>query len=187
MHIALLLIAAGAFFVTGCKTTETASTGGHRVFVTVDEHHVISDNHGETQRVKFIIKDDEGGLTVIEGVPSDPEIEFRISQLKAKGLMAGAHDLNDKHVFIKKDFTAKDRRVVIMTREGNGETTLHLDGAHALTEHIHTEHTGDGDVKMHKEIIIIKGDNEEEVRARLKELGIELDIELEMEVEEVEG
>lgn len=186
MRIALILIAAGAFFVAGCKTTETASTDGHRVFVKIDKHHIMNDKDGETKHVKFVIADGKGGLTVIEGGPSDPEIELQIAQLKASGMLTGVSGLDDKQVIIKKSDAGKSRHVIIMKSEDDGEAMLHMDATHQ-----HAEHDGDGDVQMHKEIIIIRGENEEEVRARLKEHGIELDIELELELdvedEEVEG
>lgn len=93
MRITLVLIAAGALFISGCKTTESASARGHEILVKVDNH----DTGGEDgkRKIDVIILRDGEDFRHIEGDPDSPEVQAQLAMLKAEGI----HVMDDSNQF----------------------------------------------------------------------------------------
>lgn len=169
MRIAIALMAAGAIFVSGCKTTQMASETDHEIFVTVDG------DHGDAERkVSIVVKRDGEEPIHIEGDAASPEVQEQLALLKADGIPGmGDHDFfghagsdGKKHKWVVKYDDEHDHGETV---ESNGEYVLIVKGDKPV------KHEG-----AHKKVIVIKGNNEEDVRKQLKEHGIELEFDFEL-------
>lgn len=186
MRIAFALIAAGAFVVSGCKTTETALADGHEVFVSIDREF-IEDDGDKKGHVNIIIKRDGEDTIHIEGDPASPEVKKQLAMLGAEGIhvMGGDHNVHlagpdgMKHKRIMKHDTENSFEIIL-----EGDEVADLDGHYMI---IKKGSGPDGDTHhmgVHKKVIVIKGGSEEEIREQLKKEGIELEFDLELDDEE---
>lgn len=181
MRIALTLLAAGAFVVSGCKTTEQASKETHEIFVKVDEDHMSDGEHGQ---VHVIIKRDGEKTIIIKGDMDDPDVQEQMAHWDVEELhaMAGEHD--GEHNWVLKMGDDYSQRVIV-----DIEKTISGDGKFEIIMMGEDEHDHDAAHAKHKKVFIIRGENEEEIRKQLKEHGIEgnYDVEFDlMEEDEVE-
>ena len=169
MRIALALMAAGAFFVSGCKTTQMASEANHEIFVTVEG------DHGDAERkVSIVVKRDGEEPIHIEGDAASPEMQEQLALLKADGIS----EMGDDDLFGHAGSDGKKHKwVVKYDNEHDHGETVESDGEYVFIV------KGDKSVKnegAHKKIIVIKGDDEEDVRKQLEEHGIELKFDFEL-------
>ena len=237
MRITFVLIAAGALFISGCKTTESASAGGHEILVKVDSH--ATGREDGKRKIDVIILRDGEDFRHIEGDPDSLEVQAQLAKLKAEGVqvMDGSNQfrrsesdrephkwiikhkdekdhghnadvdmfvtIDGEHVTIRKngtmdnvggdgpsiDFetmTLEGGKHIIIKKDGKMEAIVipdEADGKHVFilkgNEHVKRE-------GVHKEVIVIEGDSEEEVRKQLKEHGIVLEFEFDEDVSEEE-
>lgn len=92
MRIALALMAAGAFFVSGCKTTQMASETDHEIFVMADGDHDDADRH-----VSIFIRRDGKEPVHIEGDATSPDVQEQLALLKAEGIVVMGDDDHFSH------------------------------------------------------------------------------------------
>jgi hypothetical protein len=180
MRIALALLAAGAFIVSGCETTEQASKETHEIFVKIDENHMGDGEHGQ---VKLVIKRDGKKTIIIKGDLDDPEVQEQMAHWNVEGLHAMAGEDGGEHHWVMKMDTDHAQHVIVdieKTISGDGKFEIIMKGEGA--------HDHDAAHVKHTKVFIIKGENEEEIRKQLKEHGIEGDFDIEFDlVEEDEG
>lgn len=192
MRIAFALMAVGALFSSGCKTTDSASAGQHEVFVKVDSTTSENDQDGTEGHINIFIKRDGEEPIRIEGDLASIEVQEQLSFLEAEG----------RHVVIRKNgameevegkgpsvdlnfMTSEGGEHIIIQKGGKTETIVipgETDGKRIfiVKGDEHKKHEG-----VNKKIVVITGDNEEEIRRQLKEHGIELELEFsEEELEE---
>ena len=169
MRIALALMAAGAFFISGCKTTQMASETDHEIFVTIDG------DHGDAERkVSIVVKRDGEETVHIAGDAASPEVQEQLALLKIEGVSVMGDDDHFRHA----GSVGKKRKWVMKHGDENERGgTVEAEGEYVIIV------KDDEPVKRegaHKRIIVIEGGNEEEVRKQLKEHGIELKFDFEL-------
>lgn len=185
MRIAFALVAVGVLFVSGCKTTESASTGQHEIFVKVDR--VISDNDhdGSAGHINIIIQRDGEEPIRIEGDPASIEVQEQLALLKAEGI----HVMGDDHAFLDGGPDGKEHKWIVKhsSEHDHDGTNLHIEEGERIfimKDGDHNEHSSHGG--SHKKVIVIKGDTEEDVKQQLKEHGFDLEFDFELGEEETE-
>ena len=199
MRIAIALTVVGALFSSGCETTDSASAGQHDIFVKVDSTTSENDQDGSEAHIKIVIEREGEEPIRIEGDPASVEVQERLSFLEAEGKHVVVHknhkmeaiggsgpsvDLNfitsegSEHIIIQKD--GKTETIVIPGETDGKRIFIIKSDEHKKHADEHKKHEA-----AHKRIVVIAGDNEEEVRKQLKEHGIELELEFsEEELEE---
>ena len=205
MRKSLIALAASTFAFAACATAETAGVQKEERLVEVRvQKHVTTD--GDGKHIKIHIERDGEEPIHIEGDPNSPEVKEALAKIGGSMAAVGGDDHHVKvmksgdgedHVWIMKVEGEEDGNVVIdLTSDDKGKheaivikkdgkvTKLPMDGKDGK----HVFITKDGDSKAHKEhsekrVIVITGENEEEIKEKLEALDIEFDIDIEFDEE----
>ena len=207
MRKAMIALAVSSLAITACATAESAAVKDDEQHVEVHVmKHVVKDGEGE--HIKIHIEREGEDPIHIEGDPNSPEVKAALAEvggdmhfvhdgdhaMKHKmHVMKSKGEGDDQHVWVMKtegeeggdvtvDIEVSDdgkKEVVIIKKDGK-VTRIPMDGKDGKRVFI----TKDGDktmVKEHteKKVIVITGENEEEIKKKLEELDLEFDIDIE--------
>lgn len=208
MRLAIYALAASGIAMSACATAETTSQSvddsGER-HVEMRVLHDSSDTNGHKMIKLHIERDGEDPIHV-EGDPNSPEVRAALAELGSGFVMDGdtliefdsegqgdhsvwvmkSDDAGEAHktIEIKKD--GKSPHVIVI-KDKDVVETIGAEGKGKYEVIIKKETTDAADADhVEKKVIVVKGDSEEEVRAKLKELGLDVDFDVLHEMDEHE-